>query len=197
MDGRSLSIETQEYLRQRAIRLREQDKTFVEIGASLGVHRNTVARWWQEYQDDQEKGLRQQRRGRMVGEGRILTPEQESDIQQLIVSHFPEELEIDSALWDRRAVQALIQNLTQIKLPIRTVGEYLKRWGYTPQRPLKQAYEEDPKAVEEWLEHTYPAIVERAQQEGAEIAWGDESGLRSDDHQGRGYAPSEKLQPCN
>jgi hypothetical protein len=34
-----------------------------------------------------------------------------------------------------------------------------------------------------------PEIVQRAQQEGAEIAWGDESGLRSDDHGGRGYAP--------
>lgn len=190
MDGRSLSIATQEYLREQAIQLRKQGKTFVEIGDFLGVHRNTVARWWQQYQHDQEKSLRQQRRGRAVGDGRILTPEQEHDIQQLIVSHFPEELDIDSALWDRRAVQELIENLTQIKLPIRTVGEYLKRWGFTPQRPLKQAYEQDPKAVEEWLEHTYPAIVERAQQEGAEIAWGDESGLCSNDHQGRGYAPA-------
>ena len=28
-----------------------------------------------------------------------------------------------------------------ITLPIRTVGEYLKRWGFTPQKPLKRAYE--------------------------------------------------------
>jgi transposase len=31
--------------------------------------------------------------------------------------------------------------------------------------------------------------VERAEREGGEIAWGDESGLSSQDHGGRGYAP--------
>jgi transposase len=190
MDARSLSIETQEYLRQQAIHLRQQGQSFIDIGGFLGVHRNTVGRWWQEYEVDGDKALQQRVRGRALGEQRRLTPTDEVDIQELILSHFPEELDIDSALWSRRAVPQLIEHLTAVKLPIRPVGEYLKRWGYTPQKPLKRAYEQDPKAVEAWLEQTYPAIVQRAQQEGAEIAWGDESGLRSDDHTGRGYAPA-------
>jgi hypothetical protein len=103
--------------------------------------------------------------------------------------HFPDELEIDSALWTRAAVQALIEQVSGIELPIRTVGEYLKRWRFTPQKPLKRAYEQDPHAVEAWLRVEYPAIEERARQEGAEIAWGDESGLRSSSQVGRGYAP--------
>lgn len=69
------------------------------------------------------------------------------------------------------------------------LGEYLKRWGFTPQKPLRRAYEQDPKAVENWLDSEYPAIVNRAKQEHAEIAWGDESGVRSDAQVGRGYAP--------
>lgn len=101
----------------------------------------------------------------------------------------PDQLEIDSALWTRRAVQALIQQEYGIQMPIRTVGEYLKRWGYPPQKPLKRAYEQDPNTVKEWLEQTYPKIEQRADKEGAEIAWGDESGLRSDAQVGRGYAP--------
>lgn len=40
-----------------------------------------------------------------------------------------------------------------------------------------------------WLDTDYPAIVARAKAEGAEIRWGDETGLRSDDVRGRGYAP--------
>jgi transposase len=86
-------------------------------------------------------------------------------------------------------VQQLIEQMCQVQMPIRTVGEYLKRWGYTPQKPLKRAYEQDPEAVEEWLEETYPEIEQRAQAEGAKIAWGDESGLRSETQVGRGYAP--------
>jgi len=189
MDARFLSIEVQEYLRQQAISLRQQGKTFIDIGVYLGVHRNTVAKWWEQYEVEGKKALHQGVRGRTVGDRRILDQTDELDIQALMLEHFPEELEIDSALWTRRAVQELIENLCGVRLPIRTVGEYLKRWGFTPQKPLKRAYEQDPKAVEEWLEQTYPAIVERAQREGAEIAWGDESGLRSDAQVGKGYAP--------
>ena len=39
------------------------------------------------------------------------------------------------------------------------------------------------------METEYPILEQRAQQEDAEIAWGDESGLRSDAQVGRGYAP--------
>jgi len=77
-------------------------------------------------------------------------------------------------------------------MPIRTVGEYLKRWGYTPQKPLKRAYEQNPQQVKAWLDIDYPTIKQQAQQENAEIAWGDESGLRSDAQVGRGYAPMGK-----
>nr|CCA82838.1 hypothetical protein BDB_mp60002 [blood disease bacterium R229] len=36
---------------------------------------------------------------------------------------------------------------------------------------------------------TTPSLTTRANAEGAEIHWGDESGLRSDDVRGRSYAP--------
>ena len=74
-------------------------------------------------------------------------------------------------------------------MPIRTVGEYLLRWGMTPQKPLKRAYAQNPKLVKTWLQQEYPALQKRAEQAGAEIAWGDESGVRSDAQVGRGYAP--------
>jgi hypothetical protein len=65
-------------------------------------------------------------------------------------------------------------------------GEDLKQWSFTPQKPLHRAYQQDPKAVEAWLKTEYPAIEQRAKQEGIEIAWGDESGLRSNAQGGRG-----------
>ncbi|CAN1208611.1 Winged helix-turn helix domain-containing protein [Tumidithrix helvetica PCC 7403] len=52
---------------------------------------------------------------------------------------------------DRRLVdptaQKLIAQECGVKMPIRTVGEYLRRWDYTPQKSLKRAYEPDPNAV--------------------------------------------------
>ena len=82
-----------------------------------------------------------------------------------------------------------VKRLFGIDMPIRTVGEYLRRWGFTPQKPIKKAYEQSPAAVKKWLDQDYPVIAARAKAEGAEIHWGDESGLRSDDVRGRGFAP--------
>jgi len=151
-----------------------------------------------QYQQVGEAALNQQPRGAKFGEGRTLSPTEEAIVQRLLRQHFPDELDIDSALWTRQAVQTLITYECGVEMPIRTVGEYLKRWGYTPQKPLKRAYEQDPKAVKAWLETEYPAIEQRAQQEDAAIAWGDESGLRSDAQVGRGYAPigqTPEIQP--
>jgi transposase len=72
---------------------------------------------------------------------------------------------------------------------VRTMGTYLARWGFTAQKPLRRAYEQDPAAVRRWLRQDYPAIAARAKAEGGTIFWGDETGLRSDDVRGRSYAP--------
>lgn len=188
-DARFLDPTTQNYLRQQAIRLREQGRKLIDIATYLGVHRNTVAQWWQQYQQCGESALKQKTRGAKYGDWRTLSPWEEETVQELILLHFPSELKIDSGLWTRQAVQALIAQQYGVMMPIRTVGEYLKRWGFTPQKPLKRAYEQDPKTVKTWLETEYPIIKQRAKQEGGEIAWGDESGLRSDAQVGRGYAP--------
>ena len=76
-----------------------------------------------------------------------------------------------------------------VALAVRTVGKYLARWGFTAQKPIWRAYEQDPAAVRRWLRRDYPAIVARAKRARGAIFWGDETGLRSDDVRGRSYAP--------
>lgn len=65
----------------------------------------------------------------------------------------------------------------------------MKRWGFTPQKPIKKAYDQSPKAVQDWLDTTYPEIKKLAKIEIAEIYWGDETGVRNDCQHSRGYAP--------
>ena len=129
------------------------------------------------------------RSGHPYGSGRTLADEQEKQIQQWLVEKSPEDYEIPSALWTRQAVAELIEKKLDIKMPIRTVGEYLNRWGFTPQKPKRKSYKQDPEEVRRWLEEEYPAIEQRAAAENAEIRWGDETGVRSTCQVGRGYAP--------
>jgi len=88
-DARLLEPKTQDYLRQQAIRLRQQGKQFVDIASYLGVDRNKVSDWWQQYQEKGEVALHQQQRGRKVGVGRNLSLEHEIRLQQLLQGHFP------------------------------------------------------------------------------------------------------------
>jgi hypothetical protein len=60
------------------------------------------------------------------------------------------------------------------------VGLWLRRHGFTPQRPGRRAYEQQPDAVRVWLNEKYPAVETRAKAEGAAIVWVDQCGLRSD-----------------
>jgi transposase len=124
-----------------------------------------------------------------VGDNRLLSAEQEAQIQKLIMDKTPDQLKMAYALWTRVAVAQLIEHRFGIRLAVRTMGKYLHRWGFTPQKPMKKAYEQSPTAVKKWLDEDYPVIAARAKAEGAEIHWGDESGLRSDDVRGRGFAP--------
>jgi transposase len=131
-------------------------------------------------------------RGRTPGDGRSLNADQESRIRQIICDKRPEQLKMDFALWNRAGVTQLIEREFGIRLSVRGVGNYLARWGFTPQKPIRRAYEQRPEAVQAWLDEQYPEIEKRAKAEGGEIHWGDETALVNANVRGRSYAPAGK-----
>lgn len=189
-DARFLSDEVLDALRLRALHACEQGWTETQVADLLGVRRETVCRWWTAYTAGGADALPRHRTGRPLGAGRALTDEQASRIQLLLRTHQPEDLGLAAPLWGRRAVGELIRQECGVTLAVRTVGLYLRRWGFTPKRPRRHARGQDPDEVDEWLEKTYPAIANRAENEGAEIHWGDEVGVAADQHPARGYAPA-------
>src|SRR5438132_6611741 len=187
-DTRQLPDDVIQALRLRALHARELGFTEEHIATILGLARETVSRWWATYTTDGLAALPHDRTGRPPGSGRLLTPEQERRLQHVLDTQNPEDLGIAAPLWTRRAVAELIEVESRLALPIRTVGLYLQRWGYAPKRPRRQARKQDPAEVREWLEVTYPAVEARARREGADVWWGDETGLDADEYRGRGYA---------
>ena len=144
-DARSLDQKTQAELRRRAHILHKKSKSRQEIADILGVHLKTVDRWRSDHKRQGAAALRPKKRGRQVGTDRHLTPEQEKEIQNKITEKTPDQLKMNFALWTRRAVCELIKQEYGLSMPIRTCGEYLKRWGFTPQKPAKRPYEPPPK----------------------------------------------------
>lgn len=189
IDARKHSTEVQQQLRNQAIRLRKSGKKYSEISEIIGINPATICRWYKAYERDGKSAIQIKKRGRTKGDQRTLTPEQEKELQKTMQDKCPDQLKLPFALWTRKAVKQVIKEFWSIDMPIRTVGEYLKRWGFTPQKPLKKAYKQNPKAVQAWLTEEYPAIAQKAKNENAEIHWGDETGLCNDSYHGRSYAP--------
>jgi transposase len=187
-DARQLSDEALQVLRLRALRGLELGYSEVDLADLLGVCHETISRWWTAYSTDGLSSLPGGRSGRPLGSGRLLSDQQAEHIQGRIDNHSPEELGIAHALWTRRAVRDLIRKEFGIDLAERTVGQYLRRWGYTSKKPARHSRSQDPDEVQQWLEETYPAIEDLAAKEDAEILWTDEVGVDADHHPGCGYA---------
>jgi len=188
-DARRLPLAALNERRRRAVKLRLKGRTWKEVSEEAELSINACRSAFAAWEAGGWKAVAVGKRGRKPGSGRRLTREQEKRIQRLICDRTPDQLKLGFALWNRQAVRLLIERECGVDLPVRTVGEYLRRWGYTPQKPIRRAYEQNPAAVKKWLEEEYPEIVRRAREEGAEIHWGDETGLSTNDVRGRGYAP--------
>jgi len=189
IDMRKLTREARYERRVQVIRLRKAGRTYDEIATLTGLSRTGVFDICKRHAASGSSALHDAAGGRKLGEQRLLSPAQEALVQKLIADKTPDQLKMPYALWSRAAVAELIEQRFGLKLKVRTMGMYLQRWGFTPQKPMRKAYEQSPAAVKKWLDEDYPALAQRARAEGAEIHWGDESGLRSDDVRGRSYAP--------
>lgn len=153
----------------------------------FSVTERAVNKIWNKYKSEGKRSLISKKRG--VKGGKKINGKQSAEVRNLIKDKLPDQLKLPFGLWTREAVQQLIEQRYGITLSVKQVGRYLKLWGYTPQKPIRKAFEQKPEQVKQWLEKEYPAIKKRASKEKAVIYFGDETGMRSDHQAGRSYAP--------
>jgi transposase len=184
-DTRTLSPDAQEDLRFRVVTAIRNGMKKSAAARSFAVSRTSIDAWLRRVAQGNITSLRSKKRGRPP-EPRLAN-HQAATMVKLITDRTPDQLRLAFALWTREAVRDLLAQRCFVQVSVRTAGRYLKRWGFTPQKPLRRAYERNPAAVKRWKEQEYPAIVKQAKAENAEIHWGDQLGARSDHQAGRSY----------
>ncbi|MGH8190883.1 MAG: transposase [Rhodanobacteraceae bacterium] len=122
------------------------------------------------------------RGGRPKASGRALTKAQEERVRDWICQSYPDQLQLPSALWTRKAIQRLIKDQCRVLMSVHSVGNYLKRWGYVP-KPIPLGHERDKARVLVLglLTESYLRFRRRARKERAEIYWGELTNIRSDE----------------
>jgi transposase len=189
-DFRTIDDTIRSSYRKKAFSLIKKGVKKGDIAILFGVNKNTVSNWCKQY--EATGSFKSKKKGVKSEDKKLLSNAQEKKIQLMIVDKMPDQLKLDYALWTRKAVKELVAREFKIVLAINTMGDYLRKWGFTPQKPKKMAYEQCSKKVQKWLDEEYPAIQKRAKEENAEIQWGDETGVRNNCQHGRSYAPKGK-----
>ena len=188
-DGRKLSPKTFEEIRTRAVQ-RVQDGESPEIVIkTLGFSRACIYNWLARYRAGGWHGLKT---GNRSGRPKKLTGEHMAWVYRTVVDKDPLQLKFAFALWTRAMIGILIKRQFGIKLSDASVGRLLRQLGLSCQKPLFRAYQKNPEMVTQWKQEIFPEIKKRAKQVGATIYFQDESGIRSDFHSGRTWAPKGK-----
>lgn len=176
-DGRKLTTAQQEQYRKQAARLLGQSWPAERVAEAFGQSRS----WAFEVQ----KTVRERGEAALASTPRPEGPKKLSasrrrELAVLTKDFTPRDFGFDEALWTRRIIGDLIAQRWGVDLSLPTVGAILHELGLSPQRPIWRAFEQDPEAVARWENEEFPQIQDRAHQEGAELYFGDEAGVRSD-----------------
>jgi transposase len=188
-NARKLSPDEQYLLRKNIVRMLGKGMKPDEIAEALDVGRSHVYATKKAYGEKGIIGIRPKKRGRKTGEQRKLALEREKEIKNIILDKCPEQLKLFGCMWTRSNIRELVQRKYGIALPLSTLGYYLARWGFSVQRPKKSAYKQDTGKVENWLNVEFPGITQMAKAQGAEIFFGDETGIQNTANYAKGYAP--------
>lgn len=185
-DARSLSIDAQAALRQRVVRAVLGGMSQTAAARHFALARPTINKWVGLYRQGGWGALRAGKKGRPQGPAR-LKGWQAAQVVRSITDKTPDQLKLPFVLWTRQAVAQRIAERFGVRVSPMTVGRWLAKWGLTPQKPVRRAWEQNPQEVARWLKVEYPRVRAAAKREGAEIHWGDEMGLRSDHQAGTSY----------
>lgn len=188
MDNRKLSIDALQVLREKAVRV------VVEQGASrkfvcqlFGFTPGSLCKYLSEHRKYGEASFRYAKSGVKPGTHSKLTRDQLQTLKETLLSSTPDELGMKHTLWNSRVIAKFIEAKWGVVYAARSIRDLMKRLGFSSQKPIKKAYERDPKRIQAWLDIEYPKIKARAMQEGARIYWADEMGVHSTDNRGKMY----------
>ena len=170
-DARKLSRQELQERRTQVIALFVEGVPVMQIVQRCGLSWTAVNAAIQRYKAGGSDALLPDSRGRKEGTGRLLTEAQERTVCQYISRRRPWFYGLKDTLWSADTVSQLIEKKLDIRLSERSVANYLKRWGLMKDAVKKKPLDRCSTKVKAWLQTHYEDILQKVQQENAEIYW--------------------------
>jgi transposase len=181
-----MSSQAKEALRMRVVSQIRGGASPEELARVLDINPRTIYRWLERFHYGGQEALKTRPK---PGRPSKLDSSQMAWIARAVRDNNPLQLKFPYALWTLAMIRELIRKQFNVRLSEVSVGRVMRTLGFTPQKPLHRAYQQDPVLVEKWRKEDYPEIQKRAKKEKAIIFFADEAGIRSDYHKGHTWAP--------
>lgn len=185
-DGRTLDHHTLQVMRQQAVKAVREGQPVASVAAAFGLSVRTIFNWLAKFADGGQDALLAKP---ISGRPPKMSVEEMHWIAQAVREHSPQQYEFEFGLWTLSLIGELIKRQFGKSLALASVSRVMKLLGFSVQKPLYQAWQQDASLVRQWETETYPAIKAQARVEGATIYFADEAGIRSDYHTGTTWAP--------
>ena len=173
-------------MRQQAVKAVREGQDVASVAAAYGVNVRSVFRWLANFANGGQNALLSKA---IPGRPPKVSAEEMRWLANAVKEHTPLQFKFAFGLWTLSLIAALIEREFGKKLSLASVSRIMKLLGFSVQKPLYQAWQQDATLVRAWEAETYPAIRAEAKAKGATIYFGDESGIRSDYHAGTTWAP--------
>ncbi len=151
------------------------------VARIYSIPRRTIFDWLARYRNGGWDALKE---GSRRGRPRKLSGEDMQWVYDAVTMGSPLNQKFEFCLWTLNIIRSMIARERGIELSKSAVSRLLGHLGLSPQRPIYKSYKQDPKQIEKYLKETFPEVVERARELGAEIYFVDEAAVRSDAHRG-------------
>lgn len=176
----------QQWNRIQGVKMVRNGIAVAEVAKFFNVSTRAVFGWVAKFAQSGQNGL-------LAKEGAGRPPKVNAEqlrwIAMLVRDHTPNQLRFEFGLWTLRLIGQLIERELKITLSLPTLGKIMAQLGFTAQRPLHRAYEQDAALVQHWMAERLPALRQRAKALGAQLLFADEASMRSDYHAGTTWAP--------
>ena len=127
IDLRKLNSGELKQIRRQIVRLKKMGKTGKEIEELTGVRQNRASEIWTAYQREGEGSLEPKKRGFQKGTHLLLTPEEQAEIRETVITCRPEEFGIPGSLWTLKKVCAYVWKRYRKKISDGSVSDYYFR----------------------------------------------------------------------
>ena len=158
-------------LRRKIVRLKEAGRSGKEIEGITRVRQNRISEIWRKYLQGGGEGLVPGVPGRKRGEKCLLSEPMQNDIRRILTKKMPDDLGMPYSLWTRQIACDFIKKEYDIRLPLRSMTNYLGKWGFVCRTPKDTEEYLKDRAFSLFIEDDFPDIVRRAKSENVGIYW--------------------------